>query len=113
MADAPNEAAKISIQMGDVSLSAEGSETFVREAMTMWDGLANVASQSLDHGAGVVPEASNGQPPALARDPANGTAQYENVYDEVDGRLKLIAHMSGTSKADKTRNVALVELYGH
>jgi hypothetical protein len=103
--------AKISIQLGTRSLSAEGSEAFVREAVAIWDRLESMA----DRPSAQASAATDSGPVTSARgspSPASG-GQFENVFDEVDGRMKLIAHIPGTSKAEKTRNVALAVLFGH
>lgn len=105
------ETAKIAIQLGARSLSAEGSEAFVREAIALWDRLEAAPA---DLPGPAAREFSTGDmASARSARPKAGTSEFENVFDEVDGRLKLIAHIPGNSKADKTRNVALAILFGH
>jgi hypothetical protein len=106
------ETAKIAIQLGARSLSAEGSEAFVREAIALWDRL-EAAPAVLPAGATYEFSSGDTTPAGRAARSKAGPSEYENVFDEVDGRLKLIAHIPGNSKADKTRNVALAVLFGH
>jgi len=106
------ETAKIAIQLGVTSLSAEGSEAFVREAIVLWDRLSAATSGAT--GANLSDEIPPASKEARASGrTSSGTSDFENVFDEVDGKLKLIAHVPGTSKADRTRSVALAVLYGH
>lgn len=107
------EQAKVSLQHGAVSLSAEGRESFVKEVLAMWKDLIGVAA----------PLAQVAPPPAAHSEarsvsPQGGNAavalaNFENIYDSVDGKLKIIADVPGDSKAVKARNIALVLLYGH
>jgi hypothetical protein len=107
------ETAKISIQLGSASLSAEGSETFVREALGFWDRLSASAPTSVGPALGSGAQSQSGREAGHIAASPDATAEFENVFDQVDGKLKLIAHVPGTSKADRTRNVALAVLYGH
>jgi hypothetical protein len=103
--------ARISIQLGTRSLSAEGSEAFVREAIALWDRLGLAADPALGPGDNTLPAAQVTTSSGGAA--LQGGLEFENVFDQVDGRLKLIADIPGTSKAEKTRNVALAVLFGH
>jgi hypothetical protein len=111
-----SDAAKISIQLGAMSLSAEGSEAFVRDAIQLWDRLSASAPTEHRTPAGAHTADDAGGSMITNRAPggaSSAAAEYENVFDRVDGKLKVIAHVPGSTKADKTRNVALVVLYGH
>lgn len=104
--------AKISIQHGATSLSAEGSEAFVKEAMQLWDKL-------VEHPAPAFITQQSASPPETAATTApksssgTGLAEFENVFDTADDKLKIIAPISGKSKADQTRKVALLTLFAH
>lgn len=106
------ESSKIAIQNGSLSLSAEGSEAFVRDALQFWEKLLGSSAPST---ASIPieeqePNNINAQKP---NDTANGPSKFENVFDKVDDKLKIIAHIPGKTKAEQSRNVALVVLYGH
>jgi len=96
---------KASIQYGSVSLSAEGEDNFVNQFFSDWQHLL---AEAPPLAAGESKDAK-----ALAGSKGDPVQTYENVYDRVDGKLKLIGHISGSNKAEKTRNTALAVLYGH
>lgn len=113
------EPSKIAIQQGPLSLSAEGSEDFVRDALDFWKEFLAGSGQSPEiiepqpvHNAEAPRTSQEAHSPAA---PArNGSVNaYENVYDTVDDKLKIIAHVPGSNKAEQSRNVALVLLYGY
>lgn len=100
---------KLAMQFGTTQFSAEGSEVFVNTALERWVQLAKES---------VVPATQPGPSKESAKQASTGSsanpnAQYENVYDEVEGKLKIIAQMPGSNKAAKTRSTALVLLYGN
>lgn len=106
------EIAKVALQRGSVSLSAEGREDFVKEVLGMWESLsAGAGAAGAESPSSEEPDGSSAGD--VAAEPSGAPARYENVYDKVDGKLKIIAEMPGASKADKTRSVALAILYGH
>lgn len=103
--------AKIAMQNGPFSMSAEGSEAFVREVLEKWESLALKPQAASDP---ATPANSGIMDPAPPK--ATGGVSidsFENVFDRVDGKLKIIAQMPGSSKADKARATALVCLFGH
>lgn len=99
---------KLSMQFGASQFSAEGSEQFVTTMLEKWTQLAKenaIPSTSI----GDVASTDQKSTPK-----GGGSAhEYENVYDEVEGNLKIIANIPGSNKADKTRGTALTLLYGH
>ena len=103
---------KISLQAGTISLAAEGSEAFVREMLTVWNGLVQIAPAHTKLAPQTEPQVETlGAHPSSAT--TTGIAKFGNVYDSVDGRLKIIADIPGKSNAEKTRNIALLLLYGY
>lgn len=107
------EVVKVALQSGSVSLTAEGREEFVKEVLGMWKELSSIPSKltasQLATEQKVDQQKANGYP----SDSDSKISQYENVYDKVDGKLKIIGHMPGTNKSDKTRSTALVVLFGY
>ncbi|MEM1052390.1 MAG: hypothetical protein AAGI28_09880 [Pseudomonadota bacterium] len=99
---------KLSMQFGTSQFSAEGSEQFVNTMLERWTQIAKE---------NVIPNIGSSKQAADQNDPAsNGgdsAQQYENVFDEVDGGLKIIANIPGSNKADKTRGTALTLLFGN
>ena len=82
--------AKISIQHGATSLSAEGSETFVKEAMQLWDKLIEQPAPAFSH-----PQNAS-QPEAVTitapkNSPSMGLLEFDNVFDTADEKIKIIA----------------------
>jgi hypothetical protein len=102
---------KLAMQFGSASFSAEGSEQFVLDAYHKWSDL----SQNAKFSATVMAEKSalDGQSNGKKTNSEKPETQYENVYDEVDGKLKIIAQMPGGNKADRTRNTALALFFGN
>lgn len=100
---------KLSMQFGAANFSAEGTQEFVNSMLNKWVQL------STDSTFAVMPSPSQGASKVAGNaKPDSATAlQFENVYDEIDGELKIIAQMAGDNKATKTRNTALVLLYGN
>lgn len=107
------ETAKINLQRGNILLSAEGSESFVRDAIAMWDTVL-VKGQPVyepDQPTDIKPEGREGD--TKKREAPSGLSQYDHVFDSVDDTLKIIAHIPGKNKAEKTRQVALLTLFGN
>lgn len=103
---------KISLQVGVVSLSAEGSEAFVREMLAVWNDLVQTSPANTKPTATATPQGDQvGKDTGTAS--VTGIVKFGNVFDSVDGRLKIIADIPGKSNAEKTRNIALLLLYGH
>jgi hypothetical protein len=103
--------AKISIQHGGTALTAEGSEAFVKGAMELWDKLIAVpVTPPLVVTSLAQPNATG---PAAAETQADGFSQYGNVFDVADDKIKIIAHITGKSKAEQTRKVALLILFAN
>jgi hypothetical protein len=102
---------KIELRVGASALLVEGSESFVSTTLESWRPFFE----------GVQPQPSVGTadillgteatkaPSAAAAVVAN---QYENVFDYADGKLKIIAQIPGSTKAELTRNTSLIYLYG-
>lgn len=105
------ESSKIAIQNGPLSLSAEGSEALVRDALQFWEKFLGGSAPSTASTPIKQPDPIDivVQKPS---DTANGPSKFENVFDTVDDKLKIIAHVPGKTKAEQSRNVALVVLYG-
>ncbi|HET6523456.1 hypothetical protein [Sphingopyxis sp.] len=104
--------AKISIQHGATSLSAEGSETFVKEAMHLWDKLIEQPAPAFVHPqSSAQPEVAATTAPKSAS--SAGLLEFDNVFDTADEKIKIIAAINGKSKAEQTRNVALLTLFAH
>jgi hypothetical protein len=102
------EQARVALQHGAVSLSAEGRESFVKEVIGMWKELLAAGTPAPSQHVAVP-----ALPPPSTSSGTAALANFENTYDSVDGKLKIIADVPGNSKAVKARNVALVLLYGH
>jgi hypothetical protein len=98
---------KVTIQRGASLISVEGTDEFIKKTLAEWKHL-------LDNGSDAsVSAASPSSPVKPQTGSGDGIAQYENVFDTVDGKLKLIHSMPGGNKADKTRSTALSLLYGY
>ena len=99
---------KLSMQFGSSQFAAEGPEDFINAMLEKWAELASnnaipAASAQASSASHSIDPQSNSPDPQI---------QFENVFDQVDGALKIIAHIPGTNKAAKTRNTALALLYG-
>lgn len=98
---------KLSMQFGASQFSAEGSEHFVATMLDRWTQIAKEkVIPSVEDANGDVGKSGSSSN-------AKGMHTYENVYDEVDGNLKIIANIPGSNKADKTRGTALTLLFGN
>lgn len=98
---------KLAMQFGHSQFNAEGPPDFVNKMLERWTELA--ADQKFSE------PVVNKPTPSHASDTTSAhaqTSQYENVYDEVDGSLKIIANIPGANKAARARGVTLVLLYG-
>lgn len=102
---------KLAMQFGSASFSAEGSESFVLNAYQKWSEMSTNPNFSQGSGAGSALNSANEG--GKGNGNANPESQYENVYDELDGKLKIIAHMPGGNKAERTRSTALALLFGN
>lgn len=101
---------KLSFQIGSAQFAAEGAEAFIWKALSEWKALIEkpeLAQSAVQSAQTHIPQGSKAQGAQA------GLTQYENVFDEADGLLKIIAHINGKNNADRTRDVALVLLYGH
>jgi hypothetical protein len=98
-------ASKVTLQRGTTVISVEGEDAFVEKTLSSWKHLLDAPQ------AAASPAPS--QDSASTKPAGSGISQYENVFDTVDGKIKLIHAMPGSNKADKTRNTALSLLYGH
>lgn len=104
--------AKISLQRGSMLLSAEGSESFVRDSVELWDKLLGAGEAETLAPQGNEASASKSGQVTQNQTENSGLSQYDHVFDSVNERLKIIATIPGKSKAEQTRNVALLILYG-
>lgn len=100
--------AKIAMQFGSSQFSAEGNEEFVQKILTQWVSLFEKNPQPPTS----VYNGHEGPPTGAKGNTENPTLRFQNVYDELEGSLKIIANMPGENKASKTRNTALVLMYG-
>jgi len=98
-------ASKVTLQRGTTMISVEGDNAFIDKTLTSWKHLLDAPQAA--------PSATQPQNKPTTKPAGAGIAQYENVFDTVDGKIKLIHAMPGSNKADKTRSTALSLLYGH
>lgn len=99
---------KLAMQFGPSQFSAEGPSDYVNTMLERWVQLANESKIPIYHpGTSDATKSQTGTPSGA------DVPKFENVYDEVDGALKIIAHISGPNKAAKTRSTALALLYGN
>lgn len=96
---------KVTLQHGATVISVEGDNAFIEKTLSNWKHLLD-ARQAVP--SGTQPQDKSGTKPS-----GSGISLYENVFDTVDGKIKLIHAMPGANKADKTRSTALSLLYGH
>ena len=101
---------KVTMQFGAAQLSAEGTDQFINNMLDKWTGMLS-GSEAAALAKPVVTGSPDGG--IASSNPSNSLAAYENVYDELDGKIKVIAHMPGNNKADKTRSTALVVMFGN
>ena len=99
---------KLTMQIGASQFAAEGPEAFIVSMFEKWKELNSQTPYTRVHEIGK--DAKNGQA-SVGVNELSG--KYENVFDEVDGALKIIANMPGANKATKTRSTALALLFGH
>ena len=105
--------AKISLQRGSAIISAEGSEAFVRDSITLWEKVVAGGEPQPTNDASIELEPPKREESRRAPQSQTGISQYDHVFDTVNDRLKLIADIPGKSKAEQTRNVTLLLLYGN
>ncbi len=98
---------RIMLQRGSVIVSAEGAEDFVNATIEKWGHLLEFGGATEAPG-----REGRADPKRATQSNTDPAAEYENVFDVHDGRLKIIQSMPGSSKAEKTRNTALTLLYG-
>jgi hypothetical protein len=99
---------KIHLEAHGAVVSAEGEVDFVNGVVERWQHL-------LTRTEGPVGTASRASSEVVSSEDSNNAAadiQYDNVFARHNDRLKIIADIPGTSKAEGTRNAALVLLYG-
>lgn len=99
-------ASKIILQRGTTVISVEGDNAFIEKTLSNWKHLLDAPQPPT-----ATVAAASGTTPA--KPGGAGIAQYENVFDTVDGKIKLIHSMPGSNKADKTRSTALSLLFGY
>ena len=102
---------KVELRAGTSALIVEGSETFVTSTLEKWRTFfegAQPAASVKTSATGPTAHSNGGAAGATG----GGGQQYENVFDYADGKLKIIAHVPGSNKAELTRNTALIYLYG-
>lgn len=101
---------KVTMHFGAAQFSAEGAENFINNMFEKWTELLNDSKSAafFKSGAGTSIDSS-----AKGTSSGGSFSSYENVYDEIDGKIKIIAHMPGSNKADKTRNTALAIMFGN
>ena len=100
--------AKIAMQFGASQFSAEGTEEFVHRILNEWVALFEKNPQASD----VNNHSQAGQSNGSKSNSGDPISRFQNVYDELEGALKIIANMPGDNKASKTRNTALALTYG-
>lgn len=102
-------ASKIMMQFGSAQFSAEGAEAFINKMFERWSEMLNGTAGTL-----ATSVLSSQKESTVGSNGASQKLEYfENVFDEIDGKLKIIAHMPGSNKAEKTRNTALAALFGN
>jgi hypothetical protein len=103
---------KVELHVGTTSIAVEGPEAFVTSTVESWRPL--FAGSASDNRPVLVrgSDAEGGVHLRTIPDKVIGYQKFENVYDSADGRLKIICNVPGTNKAEKTRNTALIYLYG-
>lgn len=99
---------KLTIQFGSAHFSAEGPEAFVTKMLEQWQQITPKGADKLSNAEQSAKGASSSQ-----ADSSSGVGKYENVYDYVDGKVKIIAHINGANKAEKTRATALVLMFAN
>ncbi|NMW31720.1 hypothetical protein HKD42_06575 [Altererythrobacter sp. RZ02] len=102
---------KASMQIGVSQFSAEGSEEFVKSMLDTWIDLSkNVVTSNSNFSESLNQDNSSNSSSVKSN---QGIEKFENVFDEIDGEVKIIAQMPGNNKAEKTRNTALALLYAN
>lgn len=98
---------KVHLEIKGAVVSAEGDQAFVEVTIERWKHLLEWEMECTG------PVAT--QPRELANVPnpgADPSWQYDSVFAMHNDRIKIIATIPGSSKAEQTRNVALLLLYG-
>ena len=99
---------KIHLEVSGSVVAAEGDVDFVQSVVERWQHLLDRsnASHKTDPIKPAVHNASDQGAPSGADE------QYDNVFARHNDRLKIIADVPNSSKAEATRTVAVVLLYG-
>jgi hypothetical protein len=101
---------KVTMQFGAAQFSAEGTENFINSMFEKWTAMLSDSKSSAFAEPATGTSLDNGTKNSTSGGTLNS---YENVYDEIDGKIKIIAHMPGSNKADRTRNTALALMFGN
>lgn len=96
--------AKIHLEANGAVVAAEGSEDFIAGVIDRWSYLL---AEQVSTPPSV--EAKRTRAEKSAESPEHS---YDSVFARHNDKLKIIAHMPGNSKAEATRNTALVFLFG-
>lgn len=100
-------AVKVHLEVGGSIVAAEGDVDFVQGVIERWQHLLVAAPNSKPS-----PKTSNANDPVNSRPSIAPDSEYDNVFAKHNDRLKVIADIPGSSKAEATRNIVLVLLYG-
>lgn len=101
---------KVMMQFGSAQLSAEGTDDFINSMFEKWSKMFEGPGALL---AKPVAQLHSTETISIGANAGQNVAGYENVFDELEGKLKIIAQMPGNNKADKARSTALVVLFGN
>lgn len=99
---------KLTMQFGSAHFVAEGPQAFVIEMLERWQQIVpkNIESFAV--------QGTSKSSEHLTKQTGNSSIEaLENVYDHVDGKTKIIAHINGPNKAEKTRSTALLLMYAN
>lgn len=99
---------KLTVQFGSAHFSAEGPEEFVTKMLEQWQQITPKDADNLNN----TEQSANGTSSSQT-DSSSGVGKYENFYDYVDGKIKIIAHINGANKAEKARATALVLMFAN
>lgn len=99
---------KIHLEVGGSVVAAEGDADFVQSVVERWQHLLVTTN------ANPTPSrtAQKASVPATHLSTNGPDSEYDNVFAKHNDRLKVIADIPGSSKAEGTRNTTLVLLYG-
>jgi hypothetical protein len=99
---------KIHLEVSGSVVSAEGDVDFVKGIVDQWQHLLN-RNDSIQN---IVDNKSTNQGVYHQVLSSGADEQYDNVFARHNDRLKIIADVPNSSKAEATRTVALILLYG-